>query len=100
MSTFKLTILLTALSTGISAIAAVSHARISEQSAEKIATRAQPGAIESRELQHEHGKWIYSFDIRGKDRKIHQVHVDARSGKVVSRADKSQGQEAQEGTTD
>lgn len=70
--------------------------RISMERAQKIATDAQAGTIESKELEHEHGKWVYSFDIRGSDQMIHELQVDAKSGVIVSQKIETPSQEAAE----
>src|SRR6185312_15210116 len=51
--------------------------RIAEEKAQSVALKEAPGTVESHELEHEHGKWVYSFDIRGNDKQIHEVQVDA-----------------------
>src|SRR5690348_6436475 len=58
--------------------------RISMERAQEIAIEAQEGTVESKKLEHEHGKWMYSFNIRSNDKQVHQIHVDAKSGKVLS----------------
>ena len=70
--------------------------RVSMEQAQKTAMGAQAGTIESKELEHEHGRWIYSFDIRGSDKLIHEVQIDAKSGKIVSQATETPAQEAAE----
>ena len=57
--------------------------RISMEKAQEIAMKAQEGTIESKKLEKEHGKWMYSFNIRANDKQVHQIHVDAKSGKVL-----------------
>ena len=58
--------------------------RISHEVASKAAISAFPGKIKGEELEFEGGKWIYSFDLTStKDAKIHEVHVDAITGKVL-----------------
>ena len=83
-----------------SSLALSAHApkdRISMERAQKIATDAQVGTIESKELEHEHGKWVYSFDIRGSDKKmIHEIQVDAKNGTIVSQKIETPSQEAAE----
>jgi uncharacterized membrane protein YkoI len=64
--------------------------------AEAIATKTVQGRIESHELEKEKGKWVYSFDIRGNDKQIHEVLVDARTGEVVSETTETPAQEAEE----
>ena len=70
--------------------------RISMKHAEQIATQVQTGHVEGRELEHENGQWVYSFDIRATDHMIHEVQVDARNGKIVSRTIETPQQEAAE----
>jgi uncharacterized membrane protein YkoI len=45
-----------------------------------------PGTLIAEELEHERGRWIYSFEIkpRGETRKIiREVNIDADTGAVV-----------------
>ena len=63
-----------------------SEARVSMKAARaKALARVPHGKIQSAELEREHGKLIYSFDIRvpGKSG-IEEVQVDAIKGRVVS----------------
>lgn len=61
-----------------------SQAKVSLQKAEHIALNAFHGKIISKELEKEHGGsgLRYSFDIR-RGKTIHEVGVDARTGKVL-----------------
>lgn len=52
--------------------------------ATQIATKRVPGTIKSRELEKEHGKWIYSFDISTGKGKITEVNIDAYTGEVIA----------------
>jgi uncharacterized membrane protein YkoI len=63
-----------------------SHPKISKSAAEKIAlSKVQTGTIQSAELEKEHGKWIWSFDVSTPSTKdITEVQVDARNGRIVS----------------
>ncbi len=63
-----------------------SHAKISKLAAKKIAlSQVQTGTIQSAELEEEHGKLIWSFDISTPSTKnITEVQVDARNGRIVS----------------
>ena len=63
-----------------------SHAKIGKLAAEKIAlSQVQTGTIQSAELEEEHGKLIWSFDISAPSTKnITEVQVDARNGRIVS----------------
>jgi Peptidase propeptide and YPEB domain len=56
--------------------------KLSMQEAQKIALEKEPGTIKSSELEKEHGVLIYSFDIV-RDNQIHEVGVDANTGKIV-----------------
>lgn len=62
------------------------EAKISRAEAAKTALAQVPtGVIKSEELEREHGKLIWSFDIAGEGTKnITEVQVDAKSGKIVS----------------
>lgn len=58
---------------------------ISMDVARKTATDSMPGTVQKEELEREHGKWLYSFDLKSvSDSKVHEVQVDAISGKLVS----------------
>jgi hypothetical protein len=58
--------------------------RVPIEKARAAATRAFHGGIQGEELEFEGGKWIYSFDLKtSKDKRVHEVHVDALSGKVL-----------------
>ena len=55
------------------------------------------GTIKSAELEKENGILIWSFDIRTpKTRAVTEVHVDARTGKVISKSLERPAQEAAE----
>ena len=60
-------------------------AKITLDSARVIALRAVPhGTVASEELEREHGRLIYSFDIQvGKKPGIQEVNVSAISGRVI-----------------
>jgi len=57
---------------------------VSMEKARAIALAKAPGSITSAEYEKEHGTWLYSFDIRGDDRQITEVHVDASTGAILS----------------
>lgn len=58
--------------------------RISIERAREVATKAFQGKIQGEELEFEGGKWIYSFDLKSpKDKRVHEIHVDAISGKML-----------------
>src|SRR6266404_5248256 len=62
------------------------EAKISKSQAEKTALAKIPnGAIQSGELEREHGKLVWSFDIGTNSTKnVTEVQVDAKSGKIIS----------------
>src|ERR1700704_3883833 len=68
--------------------------RLSLREAEEIALATYDGKVESHELEKEKGTWVYSFDLRGKDKQLHEVLVDARTGQVVSHVVETAAQEA------
>jgi len=61
-------------------------AKISRAQAEKTALgKVHNGTIKSEELEREHGKLIWSFDIgQSRTKSITEVQVDAKDGKIVS----------------
>jgi uncharacterized membrane protein YkoI len=72
--------------------------RVTEAEARRaaLATVAN-GTIKSAELEKENGILIWSFDIRTpKTRAVTEVHVDARTGKVISKSLERPAQEAAE----
>lgn len=72
------------------------EAKISMDQAREIAVKKAPGTVKSSELEREHGKLIYSFDIQTSKTEITEVNVDAKDGKVVSVAHESAKKEADE----
>jgi uncharacterized membrane protein YkoI len=72
--------------------------KVSADSARAIALAEVPGAkVKSHELEHENGKYVYSFDLAvpGKSG-IEEVQVDAMTGKVVSHEHETAEQEKTE----
>jgi len=74
------------------------EAKITKADAEQTALAKVPGgAVKEGELEKEHGKLIWSFDIATPDSKdITEVQVDAITGAVVSVAKESAADEAKE----
>lgn len=74
------------------------QAKISEAAASQTAlTKAPGGKIVSSELEVEHGKLLWSFDIKRPGmRKITEVQVDAKTGKILSTEFESPKQQAAE----
>lgn len=66
------------------------HARLTMKQAEAIALRAAPGTVVERDYEKENGGWRYSFDIR-QGKRIHEVGVDANTGKIVESAFEAAG---------
>jgi hypothetical protein len=75
-----------------------SQAKITSQVAvESALARVSGGQIHEGELEKEHGRLVYSFDVLVPNRKgVEEVQVDARSGKVVSVKHESAAAEAKE----
>ncbi len=67
--------------------------KISLESARKVALDEVHGKVIAQELEHERGRWIYSFEIRPdgqvasrkKHRTIREINVSADDGTIVSR---------------
>lgn len=69
----------------IAAGAAQQKPKISMEKARTIALHKVPGAkIESGELENEHGKLIYSFDMKTKQPGVTEVNIDAMNGKIIA----------------
>ena len=73
-------------------------AKVRSDSAMKVALAKVPGGrISEAELEKEHGKLVYSFDIIDpKQSGVEEVLVDANTGKVVSANHESAAAEAKE----
>lgn len=73
------------------------EAKISMTQAREIALKRVPGGkIESEELEREHGKLIYSFDIKTSEPGVTEVNVDAKNGKVLSSKQETPAKETAE----
>lgn len=62
-------------------------AKLALVDARKLALARVPGTIKAEELEKEHGRWIYSFEIKatGETKKvIQEVNLDADTGEVVN----------------
>jgi len=80
----------------------MAQAKVSKEDAQKTALANVPnGTIKEGELEKEHGKLIWSFDVARPDSKdITEVNVDAITGEVVSiqkEAPEDQAKERKEG---
>ncbi|HEV7906101.1 MAG TPA: PepSY domain-containing protein [Pyrinomonadaceae bacterium] len=72
------------------------QARITMEQARKIALERAPGTIEEEELEKEHGKLVYSFDIRNAGGAITEVQVNAKDGSIASVEEEDAKEEAEE----
>lgn len=66
--------------------ALLAQAKVDQAAASKIALAKVPGgAVQSAELENEHGKLVWSFDItQPNTATIREILVDAKSGKIVA----------------
>jgi uncharacterized membrane protein YkoI len=71
------------------------QAKVTMDEARKTAVARVPGTVESSELEKEHGKLVYSFDIRTAEG-ITEVWVDAKSGEVINMENETAAHEAAE----
>lgn len=78
------------------------QAKVSEADARATALAKVPrGSVSSAELEKEHGKLVWSFDIAQTGSKnITEVQVDANTGKVVSTKTETPAQEHKEATAE
>jgi hypothetical protein len=74
------------------------EARITQPQAQRAALARVPnGRIQSVELEHEHGRLVWSFDLtRASSKDITEIQVDAHTGKVVSEQTETPAQQASE----
>ncbi len=72
------------------------EAKITLEQARETALRRAPGKIESEELEREHGKIVYSFDIRNAGGTITEVQVSALDNSIVTVEEETAAQEATE----
>ena len=63
----------------------MAQTKITQAAAEKIALAKVPsGTVKSAELEQEHGALVWSFDIATpKSANIHEILVNAKTGKIV-----------------
>jgi uncharacterized membrane protein YkoI len=80
----------------------MAEANVSKDDAQKIALAKVPnGMIKEGELEKEHGKLIWSFDVATPDAKdITEVNVDAITGDVVSTEKEAPEDQKKEGGKD
>jgi hypothetical protein len=75
------------------------EAKITMEQAQKTALAKEAGKIQSKEIEREKGRLIYSFDIKMADG-IHEVNIDAMTGEVVEDTVESADAEAKENAAD
>ena len=73
---------------------------IGMEKAKLAALQVSPGKIEGSELEFEKNQWLYSFDIRASDHRIHEIQIAAVSGKVVGNDIETSKDEAKEAAED
>ena len=78
------------------------QAKISEAAARSTAlAKVHKGKISSAELEEEHGRLIWSFDIaRPGTQNITEIQVDAKTGKIVSTQVETPAKEIKEAATE
>lgn len=66
--------------------AAASSAKITLEAARNTALGRIPGKVVEEELEQEHGRLVYSFEIQPTEAgvKLKEVHVDANDGSIVA----------------
>jgi uncharacterized membrane protein YkoI len=79
-------------------LSAAEKPKITMEQARAIALKKAPGKVKTEELEKEHGKLIYSFDIatETKSKSITEVNVDALNGKIVAVQHENAAKEAAE----
>jgi len=87
---------------GLAGCASKSHAKISKEEATATALVQVPGGtVKDSELEKEHGKWIWSFDIAvAGSPDIKEVEVDAHTGKLIGVETETPAQQAKEKAED
>jgi len=72
------------------------EAKITKEQAQATALKRVPGTVEEGELEREHGKLVWSFDIRNAKGTIDEVQVSAITGRIVRVEHETKAQEAAE----
>lgn len=82
----QVSLMIVGVAAGLCAVAALADnpgPKLDLAQASVIAARASAGTLEDHEYEQEDGGWRYSFDFRQSDGRIHEIGVDANSGKIV-----------------
>ena len=90
------------LATAMSQDALKAEAKVTEADARATALTTVPsGTVQSAELENEHGKLVWSFDIKdSKSPKVIEIQVDAKTGRIVSKKTESRAEQAKEAKAD
>ena len=72
------------------------EAKITKEQAQAVALKRAPGNVESAELEREHKRLVWSFDIRNSKGTITEVQVSAITGHVVRVEHENKKKEAAE----
>ena len=91
-----------AFAAGESQAALMAEAKVTEAQAKATALGKVPqGVVKSSELEREHGRLIWSFDMtRPSAKGATEIQVDALTGKIVSVKKETPAQEAKEARAD
>ena len=78
------TVLIAGLIFTFGIVANAQGSKIGMKRAQAIASSHAKGLpLKAKELEHEGGRWIYSFEFRNRDGSTREVNVNAYTGKVV-----------------
>lgn len=82
--------------------ALTAEAKITEAQAKTTALSKVPhGTVKSSELEREHGRVVWSFDLsKPSEKGVTEVQVDAKSGKIISVKKETSAQETKEATAE
>ena len=96
------TIVPNASAAGASQAALLAEAKVTEAQATAIALAKVPnGIVKSAELEEEHGRLVWSFDIaKPSTRGVTEIQVNAKTGKIASVKKETPRQEAKEAKAD
>lgn len=91
-----------ALAAADSQAALMAEAKVSESQARTTALAKVPlGVVKSSELEKEHGRLVWSFDIAAPPAKgVTEILIDAKTGKIISVKKESPAEEAKEAKAD
>ncbi len=92
----------TVLAAAASQDALKAQAKVTESDARATVLAKVPGGtVQSAELENEHGKLVWSFDISDpKSLNVIEVQVDAKTGRMVSKKSESPAEQAKEAKAD